>query len=85
VLAQAGGAADAAGRDRGLPPAPVDPDPQRTAEVDEGPDLVQRNFNAEAPNRLRVSDFTYDGNYSGRNGRSLLRAPPRTIAEPIDS
>jgi putative transposase len=32
---------------------------QRAAEAEEVPDLVQRNFHAEAPNRLWASDFTY--------------------------
>ena len=32
---------------------------QRATEADEVPDLVQRNFTANAPNRLWVTDFTY--------------------------
>ena len=32
---------------------------QRAAEAEEVPDLVRRNFHAEAPNRLWASDFTY--------------------------
>jgi putative transposase len=32
---------------------------QRAVEAEEVPDLVQRNFSAEAPNRLWLADFTY--------------------------
>jgi putative transposase len=32
---------------------------QRAVEAEEVPDLVQRNFRAEAPNRLWLADFTY--------------------------
>ncbi|WHS49943.1 IS3 family transposase [Rothia sp. SD9660Na] len=33
--------------------------------IDDRPDLVQRNFTADAPNRLWVADFTYVRTYSG--------------------
>uniref|UniRef100_UPI001F01F3D7 DDE-type integrase/transposase/recombinase n=1 Tax=Rothia nasimurium TaxID=85336 RepID=UPI001F01F3D7 len=33
--------------------------------IDDRPDLVQRNFSADAPNRLWVADFTYIRTYSG--------------------
>jgi putative transposase len=33
--------------------------------ADRAPDLVERNFNASAPNRLWVSDFTYVATWSG--------------------
>lgn len=33
--------------------------------IDNRPDLVQRNFTADAPNRLWVADFTYVRTYSG--------------------
>src|SRR5207302_3421789 len=32
---------------------------QRAEEAEPMPDLVQRNFNPQAPNRLWVADFTY--------------------------
>jgi len=34
-------------------------------QADRAPDLVERNFNASAPNRLWVSDFTYVAAWSG--------------------
>jgi putative transposase len=34
-------------------------------QADRAPDLVERNFNASAPNRLWVSDFTYVASWSG--------------------
>jgi putative transposase len=34
-------------------------------QADRAPDLVERNFNASAPNRLWVSDFTYVATWSG--------------------
>lgn len=38
----------------------------RAAEViDDSPDVVQRDFTADAPNRLWVADFTYVRTYSG--------------------
>jgi len=34
-------------------------------QTDRAPDLVERNFNTSAPNRLWVSDFTYVASWSG--------------------
>ena len=53
--------AGVAGAHRGRKPVTT-----RTATViDDRPDLVQRNFSADAPNRLWVADFTYVRTYSG--------------------
>lgn len=55
------GLAGVVGAHRGRKPITTRP----AKEPDTRPDLVEWNFNADAPNRLWVADFTYVHTYSG--------------------